>query len=133
MSLDGYHVDYTDQLADMTGGQGGIFPEGLQELARQYDILGNCTVTNRLNFAIFYVFTKAPGDDIGAKINAEALAALQTWAQAQSVMRLAPTFGNTGEREQITVSNGILEEAADEGIARYSVILSITYKYWYQK
>lgn len=128
-----YRVDYTDNLADMTGGEGGVFPTGLTELRRTYDILGNATVTNRLSFALFYVFEKSPGDDEGAKVNAEFVAGLQQWAQEQSVRGQAPTFGNTGERERIEVSNGLLEEATEEGVARYSVILSITYNVFYSK
>ena len=60
--LSTFQVDYTSEVP----GCGGLFPAGLVELGRRRDILGNTTVENQYNFALYYVFEKAPGDETGA-------------------------------------------------------------------
>lgn len=121
--LSKFRFDYTDQIAS----NGGIFPSGLIELSRVYDIAGNATVTNQLNFGIYTVFEKAPGDDEGAKFNAEWVMKFQEWVQEQSVLGLAPVFGDDPDQERIKAENGVLYEAQDEGTATYMVQLSIIY------
>ena len=121
--LDAFHVDYIDQLPS----NGGIRPSGLEELERRYDIFGNCTIRNRLNFAIYAVFPRAPGDDTGSKQNAEWVVAFQDWIQTQSASGAAPAFGDIPRRERITASNGELFEANDEGLAIYMVQLGVEY------
>ena len=64
--LSTFQVDYTSEVP----GCGGLFPAGLVELGRRRDILGNTTVENQYNFALYYVFEKAPGDETGAAGNA---------------------------------------------------------------
>ena len=59
--LSTFQVDYTSEVP----GGGGLFPAGLVELGRRRDILGNTTVENQYNFALYYVFEKAPGDELG--------------------------------------------------------------------
>lgn len=118
-----FQVDYTDQIPD----NGGLFPSGLTEVNRKSDILGNVTIENQLNFAIYYVFEKAGGDDIGAENNQEWVAAFQNWVQEQSARGLAPAFGDVPNREIITAQNGVLYDASAEGIGIYMVQLSIRY------
>lgn len=65
--LTGFQVDYTDKIPST----GGILPDGLVELSRRRDIVGNVTVTNQYNFGLYYVFEKAPNDDVGAAENAD--------------------------------------------------------------
>ena len=121
--LAGFEVDYTDQVP----ANGGLFPSGTAEIRRTRDILGNVTVEKQLNFAIYFVFTKAPGDDAGATVNQEWIASFQSWTEAQSVNGLAPTFGDDGRREKITASNGMLYDASEEGVGIYAVTLTITF------
>ena len=64
--LSSFQVDYIDQVP----ANGGIFPSGLVEVDRRQDIFGAVTVTNQYNFGLYYVFEKAPDDDVGAEINA---------------------------------------------------------------
>lgn len=122
--LNDFQVDYTDQIP----ANGGIFPSGLVEVERREDLLGNVTVTNRYNFGIYYVFSKAAGDDAGATINADWVMSFQEWVQEQSVRGLAPRFGNTEDKEIVQAQNGVMYEADDEGTATYMVQLSIQFK-----
>ncbi len=121
--LSTYQIDYTDRIP----ANGGIFPAGLVEISRKKDIFGNTTVENQLNFGIYTVFEKAPEDDEGAKINAEWIMKFQEWVQKQSVLGLAPVFGDRPDQVTIKAENGVLYEAQDEGTATYMVQLSINY------
>lgn len=119
-----FNVDYTDQIPS----GGGIFPNGLVEVDRSQDIMGNVTVTNQYNFGLYYIFAKDPGDDIGASINADWIMDFQNWVQEQSVLGLAPTFGDIPTDEKIMAQNGVLYATDEEGTATYMVQLSIQFK-----
>lgn len=121
--LDGFKVDYTDAVPN----NGGIFPSGLVEISRTEDILGNVTVRNQLNFGLYYVFPKAPGDDVGATINADWVMDFQRWVQEQSIRHLVPTFGDDPGEERIQAQNGVLYTSEAEGTATYMVQLSIEF------
>lgn len=121
--LQQFRVDYTDQIPF----NGGLFPSGLAEIERRKDILGNVTVTNQYNFGIYYVFEKAPGDDIGATENADWVMDFQEWVQAQSIIGDAPVFGDVPQKEKIIAQNGVLYSAEDEGTAMYMVQLSVQF------
>lgn len=128
--LEQMRVDYTDALP----GQFGVFPSGLMEISRRRDILGDTTVQNQYNFAIYIVFPKAPGDDVGALINADWVMDFQRWVQEQSVTGQAPTFGDVNQsRETISAQNGALFEADGEGLAMYMVQLSATFTNYYER
>lgn len=121
--LDKFQIDYTDAVP----GCGGIFPNGLVEIARTTDIIGNKEVQNQYNFALYYRFEKAPDDDTPAEINADWLMDFQEWIQQQSCKGLAPVFGDDANREQITAQNGMMFDADIEGTALYTVQLSVTF------
>ena len=121
--LQRFHLDYTDK----TPYNGGTFPDGLVEVSRKRDILGNVKIENQLNFGLYYIFPKDPGDDIGAAENADWVADFQLWVQEQSATGQAPTFGDQPSRERITAQNGTLYEADEEGTAMYMVQLSVFY------
>lgn len=128
--LSAFQVDYTDRIP----ANGGIFPAGLQEVRRRTFILGDVEVTNRMNFGIYCVFEKAPGDDVGAAFNADWVMDFQQWVQEQSVRGSAPVFGNTDIRsETIKAENGMLYASDAEGTATYMVQLSIQYKILYEE
>lgn len=122
--LSTFQVDYTSEVP----GCGGLFPAGLVELGRRRDILGNTTVENQYNFALYYVFEKAPGDETGAAGNAAWVMDFQEWVQEQSVRGAMPRFGNTSARETAKAENGTLYEVDGEGTALYSVQLSIRFE-----
>lgn len=121
--LSEFRIDYTDQIPS----NGGLFPSGLVEISRKTDLLGNTTVTNQYNFGLYCVMEKAPGDDTQATINADWVMDFQEWVQSQSVMGLAPVFGDAPSLERITAQNGVLYGAEDEGIATYMVQLSVQF------
>lgn len=124
-----FQVDYTDQVP----ANGGIYPSGLMEISRQEFIYGDVLVTNQLNFGLYYVFEKSPGDDVGAQINADWVMSFQTWVQDQSIMHIAPVFGNYDTaHERIKAENGVLYSADEEGTATYMVQLSIQFKKLYE-
>ena len=128
LKLWGLRVDYTDAIPN----NGGIFPSGLVEISRRTDIMGDVTVENQYNFGLYYVFTKSPGDDVGATINADWVMDFQNWVQEQSIRRLAPTFGDDPDTERIQAQNGVLYAADEEGTATYMVQLSVNYTKFYK-
>ena len=116
-------VDYFSQNPD----PGSIDPSGLVEVSRTEDILGNITVENQYNFALYFVFLKDPGDDQGATDNADWLMDFQRWVQEQSIRKLVPIFGDEPDRETVRAQNGSLYAADEEGTAIYTVQLSINF------
>ena len=122
-SFEGFKVDYTDRIP----ANAGIFPSGLVEIQRKTDILGNAAVTNQYNFGLYCVFPKAPGDDVGATINADWVMDFQEWVQEQSITGQAPVFGDVPHWERITAQNGVLYEADDEGLGVYNVQISVQF------
>ena len=121
-------VDYYSQDPN----NGSIDPSGLVEISRTEDILGNTTVENRYNFALYYVFVKDPGDDTGATENADWIMEFQRWVQEQSILHLVPTFGDEPRKETIKAQNGALYAADEEGTAIYTVQLSINFTKYYE-
>ena len=118
--LSDFRVDFTDQIPN----NGGIFPNGLVEVDRRSTICGLTTVTNQYNFGLYYIFEKAPGDDTGAAVNADWVMDFQRWIQEQSVIGLAPIFGDDPKKEKIMAQNGTMYETDEEGTAMYMVQLS---------
>lgn len=122
-NFQGYKVDYTDQIPF----NNSIFPSGLIEIQRESDILGNVTVTNQCNFGLYCVFTKPPGDDVAATINADWVMGFQEWVQEQSITGQSPVFGDVPHRERIIAQNGVLYDADGEGTAIYNVQISVQF------
>ena len=119
-----FRIDYTDQVPD----NGGLFPTGMVEVSRRTDITGSTyEVENQLNFALYTVLAKSPGDDAVATFNAEWQMGFQQWVQEQSVRGLAPTFGDKPLMERITAQNGQLYSADAEGTALYMIQISVNY------
>ena len=121
--LQDFRVDFTDQIP----ANGGIFPSGLVEVKREADILGDVTVTNQYNFGLYYVFEKAPKDDVSASANADWLMDFQEWVQEQSARGKAPVFGDVPRLERITAQNGEMYTSQDEGLAVYAVQLTVLF------
>ena len=124
--LSAFRVDFTDQIP----ANGGIFPSGMAETRRTEDILGCVTVQNQYNFGLYYVFTKSPGDDTGASLNADWVMDFQEWVQEQSAAGKVPRFGD--RTLYARAQNGALYEATDEGLATYMVQLSIVFQKKYE-
>ena len=111
---------------------GSIDPSGLIEVSRTTDIMGGVTVENQYNFALYFVLLKSPDDDTGATDNAALLMDFQRWIQEQSLRRLAPVFGDDPDVETIKAQNGALFAANEEGVAIYTVQLSINFIKYYE-
>ena len=120
--LSAFQFDFTDQIPQ----NGGIFPNGLLEINRTEDILGNVTVQNQYNFGLYYVFEKSPGDDVGALVNADWIMDFQEWIQERSARKNVPQFGDKTLYAQ--AQNGTLYDASEEGTATYMVQLSIVFE-----
>lgn len=124
-----YQIDYTDQIPS----KGAVFPQGLVEVERKENVLGDVTVQNQYNFGLYYVFEKAAGDTVAGRINAEYLMEFQRWVQEQSARKLVPNFGNTVTPATARAQNGVLYDAQDSGTATYMVVLSITFEQKYKE
>ena len=124
-----FHVDFTDKVPF----NAGAFPDGLVEISRTRDIVGNVTCVNQLNFAIYAVFPKPVADDTTGAENADWVADFQAWVQEQSARGLAPTFGDVARAESIRAQNGMLYSADEEETALYMVQLSVTYTKKYRR
>lgn len=127
--LSGLSIDYADRVPDCAG----LFPSGLVEISRRSDILGNVTVEDQYNFALYTVMAKAPDEDEGATLNAEWQMAFQEWVQEQSVRGLAPAFGDEPRTERITAQNGAIYSADPEGVAVYAIQIAARFTRHYQK
>lgn len=125
--------DLSVDATDPQPANGSVAPAGLVEISRLADVLGNVTVTNQLNFTLYFVFAKAPDDDEGSEENAQWLMDFQDWVQAQSITGNAPTFGDNKRREKIKAQNGTLYGADMDGCAVYSVQLSVQYEKRFRK
>jgi hypothetical protein len=122
-------IDYTDHVPDCAG----LFPNGPGEIRRRTDVMGDGTVENQYNFALYTVMAKAPGEDEGATLNAEWRQGFQRWVQEQSARGLAPTFGDEPRRERMTAQNGAIYSADGEGVAVYAIQLSATFVKRYER
>lgn len=124
-----FAIDYTNEVP----GNAGLFPNGLVEISRKENIVGDIVVTNQYNFAIYMVFPKMQQEDIQATINAEWVMNLQKWVQEQSVKGLAPTFGNVAqEQEQMKAQNGMFYGSKDDGAGLYMITLTAQFKQEYK-
>ena len=85
------------------------------------------TVLNQYSFTLYFVFAKAPGDDVGAEENAQWLMDFQDWVQSQSITGKAPVFGDAPRQETIKAQNGSLFAADSDGTAVYSAQLSVQF------
>lgn len=117
--LQALRVDYYSQQPD----NGSIDPSGAQIISVKEDILGNKTVENQYNFGLYFVLAKDPGNDEVATENADWVMEFQAWVNEQSLLHLAPTFGDLPRTERIKAQNGAVSAADNEGVAdRKSVV-----------
>lgn len=123
-----FSIDYTSEIP----GTAGLFPDGMIEIQRREDIVGNVTVTNQYNFGIYYVFSKPSSEDEQAAANAGWVMEFQKWVQEQSILKKAPTFGNfEANKEIFKAQNGTMYSVPETGVAIYMVLLNVTFKNYY--
>ena len=110
---------------------GGLFPQGLTELERREDILGNVEVLNEYRFLLSCAFGKAREN--GAEANAEWLLAFQDWVQACSAQGMVAQLGGEGtEQGTARAEKGALSKDSEDGTAAYTVALTIKFKRRYE-
>ncbi len=112
-------IDYTDKVPN----SGGLFPSGLVEVSRRTDLLGNVSIENQYNFALYTRVEKYED----STDNAEWQMAFQEWVQQQSATGAAPTFGDEPRAERITAQNGALFSADEEGTALYVIQINVLF------
>lgn len=113
------YIDYTDTVP----GCRGLFPKGMEQITRQQDVLGGCTVRCRSRFALYRV---AARQEDGAA-NAQWLLDFQAWVRDQSAAGLAPIFGDDPAGEHIRAEQGCLQKAGKNGTGIYAVTLTAEY------
>lgn len=121
-------VDYYSQQPD----NGSIDPSGVQVVTEKEDILGNKTVEYQYNFGLYFVLAKDPGNDEVATENADWVMEFQEWVNEQSLLHLAPTFGDLPRTESMKAQNGAVSAASNEGTAIYMVQLSVNFTKIYE-
>jgi hypothetical protein len=126
--LQDLRVDYYSQQPD----NGSIDPSGVQIISITEDILGNKTVDMQYNFGVYFVLAKDPGDEETAVDNAAWVMDFQRWVNEQSILHLAPTFGDVPRAERIKAQNGAVTAADNEGVAIYMVQLSVNFTKIYE-
>lgn len=107
----------------------GLFPQGLEELSRTRDVLGNQTVRNRLRFTLYRVTTGQQDN----RQQSSWLLALQDWIQQQSALGLAPHFGDEPAMESIRVQQGSLKNGSRTGTGCYGVTIIAEFVKHYEK
>ena len=126
--LQDLRVDYYSQQPD----NGSIDPSGVQIISITEDILGNKTVDMQYNFGVYFVLAKDPGDEETAVDNAAWVMDFQRWVNEQSILHLAPAFGDVPKTESIKAQNGAVTAADNEGVAIYMVQLSVSFTKIYE-
>lgn len=110
---------------------GGLFPQGLTELERREDILGNVEVVNEYRFSLDCAFSRT--QENGPEANALWLLDFQDWVQACSARGLAAQLGGTGtEQGTARAEKGTLSNISEDGTAAYTVALTIKFKRRYE-
>lgn len=117
------YIDYTDAIPGNTG----LFPQGLEEVSRQEDVLGNRRVRGRYHFALYRVAERR--EETGS--DAAWLLEFQKWVQQQSAAGLAPRFGDIQTAEKIRAENGKLCNIDPAGVITYVVELTAEFENCY--
>lgn len=110
------YIDFTGAMP----GNAGLFPAGLEEVSRTEDVLGNVTVQCRYQFSLYRVVTGQEDNTV----NAHWMMDFQNWVREQSVLHLAPTFGDIPARERIRAEKGKLKDSSQVGTGVYVVQLT---------
>ena len=114
MTYPGWEGPLHIQSAGPAPGSSGLYPQGMEELSRREDVLGNVTVSCRSRYLLYRV---------AGPEEADWLEDFQHWVCRQSAEKTAPTFGDVPEGERLWAQKGRLEDASQPGLGRYAVEL----------
>ncbi len=113
-------IDHTNGLS----GSGGLFPEGVTEVAFREDILGNREGDMRFTVALYRCGAEEEGD-------AKWLLDFQNWVARQWALGKAPSFGDVPQKERLYAEKGRLSKRRDAGNL-YSVLLTAEFTKIYE-
>lgn len=114
-------LDYMDAVP----GNAGLYPEGLTEISRREDVLGNVRVRYRCGFRLR---TAA----VSGEAQAQWLLALQNWVAEQDRLGLTPKFGDEPQTERIRALEGRLDAPAQVGSSVYTLQLTAEFTKFYE-
>lgn len=124
-----FQIDFTNEIPQ----NASLFPDGMMELSRSKDMGGNVTVSNTYNFGLYVILAKPADVDEISTNNAEMVMELQQWGQEQSIMQMAPKFGNIQEyNEVIKINNGKFFGDKENGAGVYMVPITVQFKKYYK-
>ena len=86
------------------GGENGLFPEGVEEISRKRDVLGNTRVHCRLRFLLYRSAAQRAED-------AAWLLGFQKWLAEKSIRGEAPHFGDVPSEERLRAEKGQLQKS----------------------
>ncbi len=101
----------------------GIYPQSTQQMRIREDVLGNRVVTYRDTFLLYQVTAMDEKES-----EANRLMALKSWMREQSLIGLAPQFGDIPQEEQILVEKGKLSDVSPLGTGKFAVEIHIVYQ-----
>lgn len=104
---------------DAVPGSKGLYAQGVEEISRREDVLGNVTVVNRMTFLFYLVSCRGMEAQ-----DREALWQFRNWVQQQSLSGLAPRFGNVPREERIAVEKENLNSVSQNGTKKYAVTVT---------
>lgn len=104
---------------DAVPGSKGLYSQGVEEISRREDVLGNVTVVNRMQFLFYLVSCRGMEAQ-----DRETLWQLRNWVQQQSFAGLAPRFGNVPREERIMVEKETLHSVSQNGTKKYAVTVT---------
>ena len=113
-------LDYTDGIP----GSGGLFPEGVTEVAFREDVLGNRQADMRLQVFLYRCGNEQAED-------AAWLLDFQNWVAEQAIRGIAPQFGDLPHRERLRAEKGKLSKTRGAGNL-YSVMLTAEFTKTYE-
>ena len=114
-------VDYVDALP----GNAGLYPEGLEQVSRREDVLGNV----KIRCSCAFVLRRAAGQ---RGENARWLLEFQNWVMEQDRLGLAPKFGDEPKSERLRAFEGKLDSHHQAGGSMYTVLLTAEFTKLYE-
>ncbi|MBE6926059.1 MAG: hypothetical protein E7461_04360 [Ruminococcaceae bacterium] len=101
-------------------GKDGLFPQGVQELSRKTDVLGNQEVRYRVPFVLYRSGVEEEGD-------AAWLLDFQKWLAHMSIMGKAPVFGDVPRAETLRAEKGHFDKVrSSSGLYAVTVTAEFT-------
>ncbi len=113
-------MDYTDGVP----GNGGLFFEGITQVAFREDILGNRQADMRLQVFLYRCGAERQAD-------AQWLMDFQLWVAEQAAMGNVPQLGDVPKRQKLYAEKGKLQRNRGEG-SLYSVMLTAEFTKIYE-